>query len=386
MTVVTLVGAVACGARTTLDAPGGSGAACSPPTLSTTPCATWQPAGASQEISGDGSASLASLATSCGALVAWSTMTAAGASHEVGFETRVVAWDGSMAPPIAHGALSAQVPSVSNPGWWGLAEDDGAMGGLADVDQGGGFSGSSRFVRLDGSGAEQGVPVSLDPMSDLLGAASGGFSCLVQAPLDGPITLQEIHADGSISKTSLASGHTLASRLVYDDGSFLLHTFSGATVSQQHFVHHFDAHGVALAPEVELTSAEFGLFDVQLAATATGAMVAWASDGVHVAALDRDGHFTSSVQTLAAQGSSVTLAGANGDVAIAWEGEWGVNGFVQALAPDATPRGPAVELAIDGGHAVYRMDLVVEPNGRRAVFLYLTDTSRIDALPLRCAD
>jgi hypothetical protein len=385
-----LIGALSCGARTTLDTPSGPAPTCGPPTA-WTPCATWQPAGSQRRISGNGtgreSFSFAAIATGCSALVAWSSSAQTGDALDVQFDTSVVAWDGSPTTPIAHTALGAQVP-VNDPGWWELAADHGTFGAIASIDQGHGFPGSSRFVRLDASGAEQGAPISLDPMAGALGATGGGFSALYEAQVDGPVTLEQIHADGSIAKTLLPSEHGVGSRLVYDDGSFLLHTVEGAgSAVERDWLQHFDAHGVALAPEVELTS-DSGVFDVQLTATAAGAVAAWALGGIYAVALDRDGNMTSSIQKLAATGAVVGLSAANGDVVVSWLSEYDTKILFQALRPDATARGPAVQLAGYDGISTRDIQIPVEPNGMRALFLFVDESNgvTIDALPLRCAD
>jgi hypothetical protein len=132
---------------------------------------------------------------------------------------------------------------------------------------------------------------------------------------------------------------------VYDDGSFLLHTVEGpGSGFERDWLQHFDAHGVALAPTVELTS-ESGVFDAHLAATAEGAVVVWATGGIYAAALDRDGNMTSSIQKLAETGFDVAVAPANGDVVVSWLSEYDMKILFQALGPDAIPRGPGVQLA-----------------------------------------
>jgi hypothetical protein len=385
-----VIGVAACGTRATPIAADGRAdgpAACVPTTMAPGrgTCPVWRAAGPAVAVSadGDGVESWATVDIDCGVLVAWSSPAPGGSSST--WHTRPVSFDGSpRSGPVDHPGLTSvpQGPRVVS-----LARNGTSLAALvADPD-------GCHFVPLRTDGSEAGAAGEAGAgWCTGLAAESDGFSFL-RAVNSGvtPVWLHRVDAGGVPREQrtlDTATGRALWSRLVLDDGSFLLDTFAedATTTIYTDWVQHFDGRGQVLASESVVPGADTA--PVHLASSKSGVLAAWTWSGVELVPLDRDGRGLGLHTTLPVKTALYGLGLApvpDGDVMGLWLA-LGANSrlelYVQALAPSGGPRGPETLLAVTSDSSGWLM-AVAEPSGERALLVFRDSSLR--ALPLTCA-
>jgi hypothetical protein len=420
--VVVALSFVACGARTGLLVPTGSGpeseagadaepsedASVGPicaPSLDAGPpatCASWS-AGTEVTVTPGGTLEQMAYFTSVvpsgdGVLATWFTLTGAGAATWV---TERLGFDGMpLGPARDHLAFSTDGGIYTDV--MSLAGNGCAFGGVVDDALNG-----CRFLPLAGDGSETGPAVS--PTSDVcwdLGAAAGGaFSMLTASGSsngNAPVQLLTVSASGQSSATATLlpdiTSAGLSPRLVLRDGSFLLSTFaevdSGALATD---MRHFAADGTLLAGPFPISDTVYSV--LYMAETANGVLAAWQGDAnemesVIVAALDHDGKLLAPPAPVVASENDALYGFAigatpGGDALVAWQAL--VNGSmfdlqVQALAPDGTPRGAPTDIGIYEALGTIRP--VLSADGTKAVLLFSGEQGNepdgMRAVPLNC--
>jgi hypothetical protein len=393
--VVFLLSVSACGARTPLEvtepvADGGGldvAAACmaSPPPPPG-PCSSWQVAGAAQIVSAPSSAGSAIglsdvVATGCGALVAWYTLSGPNA-ETLSWSTRSVGFDGAPRAPIeAHPSLTLQTTSS---GSMSLATNGASVAGL-EVDSSG-----CRFFALDANGADVGaIAPQASSACGALAAESDGFSYLsASAQGETPVALARVDAQGAPRDTTplmVPSARALWDRYVFDDGTFLLDTFSedATTGVYTDWLQHFDSRGNPLARESVVGA---NTAPVWVTATATGALAGWEWTSVNLVPVTRDGAPSGPLQGPGRMGPlyGMTLASApNGDamlLSLVLDGTSDFDLYAQAVAADGTARGPATLIRTSQEQG--RIYAIVAPAGDRA--LLVLEDGGVRTLPLMC--
>ncbi len=326
------------------------------------------------------------VASTCGVIAAWYTVARGGT---VSYSTRSIAFDGTLQSDVfAHPALS--VEEIGSENMTLAVNSDGSIGALL-VDTAG-----CRFVPLDANGAERGDVVGYAYYGCRKFAASAdGFSLFVQSAQTGAMAdLVGLDARG-MRRTSATlygrAGHQVWDRLVFDDGSFLLHSLllDPITYRRSHWVQHFDTAGAALSSDFELKGVDASV--LFLAPSATGALAAWSSLANSLVPLDRDGRTTGPIQMVPTKERVYEMslvAVPNGDVLLVWQ-ESDITRhsdfFVQAFAPNGQPRGAATLLKQQMPNLGY-FGAVVESSGDRAlvVFTATGEGGGARATPLRC--
>ena len=385
---------LACGARSEIYAASSSGgnasgitadaAACRPPSPSG-PCSSWsiRPAVVvSPSSMGSATAVGAAVRVGCAVMVAWTTTTLLNpdiGESQITWSTGLVAFDGSaLAPPVAHPAENVSTVAST---YTELAVNGSQVALVTDSTAGGSFQ------PMDRSGADRGSPVAI-PACQGTSALGSGFSCTAATGADDTPVLAVFSAEGVSETRPLAdaSGTALWGRLVFPDGSFLLNTYTSENV----WLEHFDPSGNALSSQVLLRPAEPAVF---LGASAAGAVAGWF--GVRFVAVDAAGQETGPVYTFPGIGLGEqpyvegAMAGLpSGDVlAVVWEyatadGEGPLSTWVLSLAPDATPRGPAVRI-LSGSTSPHDVTIMVD-DSLHALMLY-DGPDGVQAMPLVCA-
>jgi hypothetical protein len=409
LVLAALVGSVACGSRTGLDAPTpeaagasntGEDASCSLPNGPAPPtCTSWQAAGPDRLISESSDESTASpvigsvIAVGCGVLVAWATSAYVNpGTSNLTWTTETVAFDGS-----ATGAETAHPSLAVTSNYSGsiqVASSAGGLGLLA-ADQY-----NCRLLPLDFTGADNGSPTVLSGSSciALESPGPGAFSYLVAAGGQGstPTTLVTVDSSGGpISTLSLgdAPNNALWGRLRFADGSFMLNSFreDPSTSVYSGVLQHFDASGNALSPPF---AQPIGAPPVLLAATPSGALASWYAVGAAAfAPVDFTGKVVGPVQTEpfvdAPYGVSLSPT-PSGDVFVSileddvTDGDiWTI--YVQERAPDGTPRAPLAALPRPGAEFdPGEVTPIVAADGIHALIVY--ENGGIHTLPLVCVD
>ncbi|MGD0528402.1 MAG: hypothetical protein ABSE49_24920 [Polyangiaceae bacterium] len=188
--------------------------------------------------------------------------------------------------------------------------------------------------------------------------ATSVFTYLVAQGAEGTTPTSLVAIDGSgdpISTTPLGdpADYALWSRLVFDDGSFLLNAFreDSTTGVYSGVLEHFDAQGNTLSPSVAQPA---NAAPLMLAVTPGGALASWWTEisAAAFAPLDPSGGEAGSVTTVpftAAPYGEALAATPSGDVlvtlledAVEMNDTWTI--YIQEHAPDGTPRGPLVAL------------------------------------------
>jgi len=319
------------------------------------------------------------LANGCDVLVAWYTTTAS-RPRGLAWSTRVLAFDGSPRTEVqTHPALAAVTESG---GEMSLATNRANIAGLVTDETG------CRFVPLAANGADAGDTVREGPNRCLgLAAESDGFSYLTTSTQGGtPVDLVRVDARGAVrDRTTLVVPAKRAAwaRFNFEDGSFVVNTFreDPQTGNYTDWLQHFAAQGAPLAPERDVGA---NTAPVQVASTATGLLAAWSWSSVDLAPLTRNGVMAGALQSVPLAGPLYGLSLVsvpNGDAMLFWTENTRANDFnlfVQAIAPDGTPRAPARLFRTTRSTSVVRV--VVAPEGDRALVVLEGGL----AVPLKC--
>jgi hypothetical protein len=359
------------------------------------PCTRWEQAGAVTRVSDPAPVTVSlflssAVATECGALAAWTTLTGAGIPTTRSFETRTIDWSG--APTAATRAHPDVTTTMTDAAAVDLVTNGDEVAAFFSTSPGG-----CRFVPLDARGVERGPIASVDVAWCLAPlAVEDGYSTLTWNEGTTPGTLVGLDASGHETERTILdmpSARALWSRTPYDDGSFLLYSFREDPVTTVYtgWLQRFDPHGRAIAPEVEVG---VNGVPVHAAPTEPGALIGWstATSGglpVQVRPIDRDGRPIGETRDVDATGALYALLltpTPQGDVLATWveshfhdEPEWRLN--VQAFGPDALPRGEPTRVLTDVYPQALR--ILVDASGERALGLF--DDDGVFALPLACA-
>jgi len=391
--VVSIVSsALACGVRTPLGVTsdggavnGGDASTSCPAWPAPVSCPRWLPSGDPVLVADATDASVGVTITTaigdgCGAVVGWYSSSGRDGSALAWF-TRAIAFDGAPRAAIqAHPALADNGVS----GVMELVAKNGRLAALVSDAAG------CRFAALGAVGADDGPIVTEMKLGCRSFAVDGdGFSFLV--PSSQGVTPVELdHADARGMPTSgvrldVPKGRSVWNRLVFDDGSFLLGTFSEdpRTAVYTDWLQRFDRKGNALGPE---TTVGANTAPVLLARTSRGALAAWQWSNVHVVPMDRDGVRTGAEHLFAGgsplYGATLTTT-PTGDVLLTWVDLGSDSHFrlsAQALGPDGAAYDAPVLLRAQLPSD--RVFPVVAPSGDRGVVVYADHGIR--ALPIGC--
>jgi hypothetical protein len=376
------------------ERPASSNVSCEPagPPMS---CTAWMPVGDSIAISpapppSGGIQLQSTVATECGVLVSWTTLSGMPIPMNLAFETRAIDWSGSpTAPVIEHPSLSV-VTNAS--GSIELAVNRSQVGALVVTEPTG-----CRFLLLDAAGNETGAPLALHATSCIaLAAQNTEFTFL--APSTNATTstwldwIDPSVGAGAQAILPIPAPRAVWSRTVFADQSFLVYSFREDPMTGMYsgWAQHFDAAGGLPAPEVVIDA---NAAPVLFAETRNGAVTAWetATPGglpARSRAIDHDGQPRGEVIDLPATGAlyGVEIASTpDGGAVISWlemhyneMPEWRFQ--IQQVDADAHPRA-APTLAMTGID-IGAPRILVDPSGERAVLIF--EDVGVRALPLRC--
>ncbi len=351
--------------------------------------ASGPPVRVSPEAGFSGSVQLQSaVATPCGALVSWMTITSMPDSQ--GFATRPVSWTGDPIDDVRdHPALT--VPSISG----GLLElvRRAPASVIALVSE----SGSAcRLLALDDVGTELAPPIALDTgychEAEIADDALSYLSADLGSAAGRVVTVDTNGAVLASTSLPIPSTRDLWSRARLADGTFIAYSFAESPMATyMGWLQHFDARGGAIAPEVALDA---NAVPVQIAPTRTGALTVWstAQPGglpVQARAIDANGVATAPTRDLPAQGALygvVAVSAPDGSVLVSWlESRFGETPLwhlrAQVLDADGTARAePTLLLHPEDSNSAPR--LVIDDTGEHALAIY--DDDGVWALPLAC--
>ncbi len=382
--------AVTCGGRTQLGVPRRDGGTigCVPARPPVAHCTAWV-AGTPLTIAppppSNGGLQLGgAAAVTCGALVAWYTVTPE-PSGALTWSTRLVGFDGApLAQAVTHPALGSATDTSAA---ISLAVGGARVGALVSDAVG------CKFGTLDMEGHDTAGALPLGTGRCFgLAARGSGWSFLRAAGTDStpPLQLAELDSAGHELDETLAAAvdQTAWERLTFGDGSFLLDTFREdlSTSTDTNWLTPYDAAGDALGPRVAVDG--FDSAPVWLVAAGQSALAFWSWDALYARPVGREGVATGASKNVSGKATIYELRAAalpDGDVLMVWKALEAASRFglyAVSLAPDGTPRGTPTRVA--GQLESSFVEISVEPTGARAV-LISDEVGGLQALPITCA-